>query len=120
MQISMTQAITGTRAAIGLSCWTAPVAVSRLFGVDISNDRSGKFYIKLGGTRDLALATGCGTIGGDQKVKMLRIAAACDLADMAATVITYREGDVTKVGLCLWLLGEVACLGLTVGAMRES
>jgi hypothetical protein len=117
--MTMTNAITATRAAIGVSCWATPVLASRIFGVDITNDRSGKFYLKLGGTRDLALAAGSGTIGGPSKAQMLRIAAACDLADIAATLITRREGNVSKLGTGLWLIASSACFAMTVMAINE-
>jgi hypothetical protein len=117
--MNMTQSITATRAAIGVSCWATPVLASRIFGVDVRNDRSAKFYLKLGGTRDLALAAGSGTIPVPGKAQALRIAAACDVADMIATVITRREGDVTKLGTGLWLVASGACLTMTIAAIRE-
>lgn len=118
--MTMTNAITATRAAIGISCWTMPVFASRLFGVDVTQDQSARFYLKLGGTRDLALAAGSGMIKGPSKKQMLTIAAACDAADMLATIITRREGNVTKVGTGLWLVASSACLGMTVKAMGEN
>lgn len=86
---------------------------------DNARDRSAKFYLKLGGTRDLALAAGSGTIPSPGKAQMLRIAAACDIADMVATVITWREGNVTKFGTGLWLVASGACLAMTIAAIRE-
>ncbi len=120
MTTTMTNAITATRAAIGVSCWTTPVFASRLFGVDVREDRSAKFYLKLGGTRDLALAAGAATTVGPARRQALRIAAVCDVADIAATVITRREGNVSKVGTALWLAASSACFAMTLGAIRET
>jgi hypothetical protein len=108
------------RAVIGLSAWVTPVFASRLLGVDASNDRSVRFYLKLAGTRDLALAAGTLTFAGEAKVQMMRIAAACDLADIAATLITRKQGDVSKAGTPLWIGASLACLAMTVKAQKES
>jgi hypothetical protein len=68
--------------------------------------------------RHLALA-GSGTIPSPGKAQMLRIVAACDIADMVATVITRRQGNVTKLGTGLWLVASGACLAMTIAAIRE-
>lgn len=112
-------AITATRAAIGVSCWTIPVLASRIFGIDIRNDQSGKFYLKLGGTRDLALAASTATTTGRSQAQVLKIAAACDVADITAALITRRQGNLSKFGTALWLVASGACFGITVAALKE-
>jgi hypothetical protein len=115
----MTTAIIATRSAIGLSCWATPVLASRLFGLDISRDVSGSFYLRLGGTRDFALAASAATLKGSSRKQALRIAAACDLGDMAAALIARRHGHLSDPATGVWLAASAACLALTVAAIEE-
>ncbi|EHB59270.1 hypothetical protein MycrhDRAFT_1706 [Mycolicibacterium rhodesiae JS60] len=52
------KALSATRAAIGASGWAMPITAGRLFGIDASKDVSAALYLRLGGTRDFALAAG--------------------------------------------------------------
>jgi hypothetical protein len=119
MALSMTRAIVATRAAVGVTCWAIPVVISRLFGIDIREDRSGKFYLRVAGTRDIALAVASATTTGASLAQVLRDAAACDIADMVATAITRRQGNVSRSSTALWLAGCGACLAMTIGAHNE-
>jgi hypothetical protein len=119
MPIDTTTALAANRAAIGLSCWTVPVTASKLFGIDISNDVSGKLYLRLGGTRDLALAAGTKGFQGDAKKLMLGIAAACDVADIVAVKLARKEGQISKLGTVLFIGASLGCLALGAKAATE-
>lgn len=112
-------ALAATRAAIGVSCWAMPQTASRLFGIDISDDVSGKLYLRLGGTRDLALAAG--TMGFDEAARplMLKIAAACDVADIVAVAVARRDGRISKIGAALFIGASAGCLVLGARALGE-
>lgn len=57
MALATTTILAGARSAIGASAWLMPITVSRLFGMNVSKDVSAALFLRLGGSRDFALAT---------------------------------------------------------------
>lgn len=117
--MTATDAIAGIRAAIGVSCWATPVTASRLFGIDIAGDVSGRLYLRLGGTRDLALAAATKGMGGASKPAMMKIAGACDVGDIVAVALARRGGSISKTGAVLFVASSVTCLALSARAATE-
>jgi hypothetical protein len=112
--------LAATRAAIGVSCWATPVFASKLFGVDISGDVSGNMYLRLGGTRDLALAAGTAGMEGESKSLMLKIAAGCDVGDIVAVAIARRSGKISRLGSVLFYGASLGCLALGAKSLSEA
>ena len=79
-----------TRSVIGASGWLMPITAGRLLGMDVSEDASAALFLRLGGSRDFALAAGPLVTAGPSRSRMLKIAAACDLGDLVAVAIALR------------------------------
>ena len=112
MRASETTVLALTRSAIGASGWLMPITVSRLFGMDASKDVSAALFLRLGGTRDFALAAGPIATEGRSRKQMLRVAAICDLGDILAVAIAYRQGKISAMSACLFASASLGCLAL--------
>jgi hypothetical protein len=111
--------LAATRSAIGASAWLMPITASRLFGIDASKDVSAALFLRLGGSRDCALATGPLVTTGKSSTQMLKIAAACDVGDIVATAIAYRRGKISTLGAALFAAASLGCLALSGKAIAE-
>jgi hypothetical protein len=109
-----------TRAAIGASAWLAPITAGKAFGIDASQDVSAALYLRLGGSRDFALAAGPLLTSGANRRKMLGVAAACDLGDILAVVLARKEGKISDLGAGLFIGASLACLALGAKAFLEA
>jgi hypothetical protein len=107
-----------TRSAIGVSGWLMPITAGRLFGMDVSKDVSAALFLRLGGSRDFALAAGP-LVAGNANKQMLKIAAACDVGDLIAVAIARRRGKLSKFSTALFAAASLGCLALTGKAMAE-
>jgi hypothetical protein len=76
-------------------------------------------YLRLGGTRDLALAAGTAGMEGESKSKMLKIAAACDVGDIVAVAIARRSDKISKAGSVLFYAASLGCLALGAKSLGE-
>lgn len=112
--------LSATRAAIGASGWAMPITAGKLFGIDASRDVSAALYLRLGGTRDFALAAGPLVTAGSARRKLLAIAAACDLGDIAAVAIARRRGKISTLSAGLFIGASLACLGLSVKSIVDT
>lgn len=113
-------ALSATRAAIGASGWAMPITAGKLFGIDASKDVSAALYLRLGGTRDFALAAGPLVTAGAARRKLLAVAAACDLGDIAAVAIARRNDKVSTYSAGLFIAASLACLALSVKAIADT
>lgn len=111
--------LTVMRSAIGASSWLMPITAGKLFGIDGSKDVSAAFYLRLGGTRDFALAAGPLVTSGPNRRKMLGVAAACDVGDILATAIARRNGRISSFGTVLMVGASLACLGSALKAITD-
>jgi hypothetical protein len=109
--------LAATRAAIGTAAWATPVLASRLFGVDIREDVGSVLYLRLGGTRDFALARATHALAGDARVTLLKIGVAVDLGDVAAVALARRNGEISKAGAALFIASSLSCAALGVAAL---
>ncbi|MCX2929943.1 hypothetical protein ORI20_06645 [Mycobacterium sp. CVI_P3] len=107
------------RTAIGASGWFMPITAGKLFGIDASNDVSAALYLRLGGTRDFALAAGPLVTAGPARGKLLAIAAGCDLADIAAVAVARRNDKISSMSAALFSAASLACLTLSVKAIAD-
>lgn len=118
--MSAAQALSAVRAAIGTSGWLMPITAGKLFGIDASNDVSAALYLRLGGTRDFALAAGPSLTAGPARRKLLAVAAACDLADIAAVTIARRNDKISTLSAGLFTAASLGCLALSVKAIADT
>jgi hypothetical protein len=117
--VSAVIALAATRSAIGASAWLIPTTAAKLFGMDTSADDSADLFLRLGGTRDFALAAGPLVSGADGR-QLLRVAAACDVADLVAVAIARRQGRISLLSAVLFGAGSLVCLGLGAKAMSAA
>lgn len=120
MTTSPVAALAITRSAIGMSAWLMPTTAARIFGMDVSHDDSAGLFLRLGGTRDFALAAGPLVAGASGQQHLLKVAAACDIADLAAVAIARREGKISNLAAALFAAGSIACLALGAKALSDS
>jgi hypothetical protein len=120
MALETTTLVSAVRSAIGASGWLMPKTAARLFGMDVSQDVSAALFLRLGGTRDFALAAAPLVTDGRAKTQMLKIAAACDLGDILAVGIAHRRGKISGLSASLFTVASVGCLALSVKAFSES
>lgn len=111
--------LAATRSAIGASGWLMPITAGRLFGMNVSDDVSAALFLRLGGSRDFALAAGPLVTTGESSTKMLKIAAACDVGDIIAVAIAHRRGKLSKFSAALFTVASLGCLALTGKAITE-
>src|SRR5919108_3368972 len=83
-------AIGAFRTVGGLSPWLTPNLLASVYGGDEPNTDA-LLWSRLGGSRELALAIGPILSEGEDRRRWLMLGLACDLADMAATVIGNRR-----------------------------
>jgi hypothetical protein len=120
MALTTTRVLATARSAIGASGWLMPVTAARLFGMDVSKDVSAALFLRLGGTRDFALAVAPLLTQRRSRVQMLTVAAACDLGDIVAVGIAHRRGMISRLSAALFALASLGCLTLSVKAAAES
>jgi hypothetical protein len=109
-----------TRTVIGASCWLFPITACRLFGIDASKDVAASLYLRLGGSRDFALAAGPLLTEGASRRRMIQVAAGCDVGDIAAVLIAHRRGEISTAGATLFIGASAACLALGAKALTET
>jgi hypothetical protein len=113
-------ALAATRSAIGASAWVMPITAGKLFGMDVANDVSAALFLRLGGTRDFALAAGPLVTDGESSRRLVKVAAACDAADIVAVAIARRQGKVSTFSTVLFVGASLACLALDIKALAEA
>jgi hypothetical protein len=111
--------LAATRAAIGASGWLMPITAGRLFGMDVSKDVSAALFLRLGGSRDFALAAGPLVTTGTASKRILAIAAACDMGDIVAVEIARRGGKISKISAVLFAAASLGCLALSGKAIAD-
>jgi hypothetical protein len=120
MALATTTVLTAVRSAIGASGWLMPKTAARLFGMDVSKDVGAALFLRLGGTRDFALAAAPLVTDRRSRTQMLKVAAACDLGDVLAVGIAHRRGMISGLSASLFTLASLGCLALSVKAFSES
>jgi len=111
--------VSALRSAIGVGGWLAPIAAGRLFGIDARKDVSAALYLRMGATRDFALAAGPFVTTGKSRKRMLMIGAACDIGDIVAVLIAHRGGKISRTGTGAFVAASLACLAFSAKAHAE-
>ncbi|MCD2194804.1 hypothetical protein LQ327_15640 [Actinomycetospora endophytica] len=116
---SAARALSVVRVLIGLSTWVAPVRASRVFGLDVSTEASAPLWLRLGGTRDVALATLPHAGDDDARRRGLRTGQACDGADLLAVLLAWRAGRMPAGSAAIFGAASTACLVLGSVALDD-
>jgi hypothetical protein len=87
--------------------------------MDVSEDVGAALFLRLGGTRDFALAAAPLVSEGRSSSQMLRVAAACDVADILAVAIAYRRAKISGISAALFAGASLGCLALGARALTE-
>jgi hypothetical protein len=119
MALATTTILAGARSAIGASGWLMPITAARLFGMNVSKDVSAALFLRLGGTRDFALAAAPLVTERRSRSQMLKVAAACDLGDIVAAGIAHRRGKISGLSAGLFMSASLGCLALSTKALFE-
>jgi hypothetical protein len=103
----------------GISAWFAPNLVARVYG-SAQPDTGSLLWSRLASSREIALALGPILSEADERGRWLRLGLACDLADMAATLVGNRRRDrlsrrSTSLALATYSMSAL----LTVSALRS-
>jgi hypothetical protein len=80
------------RVLVGGVTWLAPGAAARLSGFD--GAPSSRYWARLFGVRDVVLGVAAHASSGADRERIIRLTAACDAADLAATLLGARAGHV--------------------------
>lgn len=113
-------ALAAARSAIGAGGWLMPLTAARLFGMDVSKDVSAALFLRLGSTRDFALAVAPLVADGRPRSQMLTVAAACDVGDILAAGIAHRRGKISARSAALFISASLGCLALSGKAYSEA
>ncbi len=119
MTLRTVTVLAAVRSAIGASGWLMPITASRLFGMNVVKDVSAALFLRLGGSRDFALAVAPLVTEQRSRSQMLKVAAACDLGGILAAGIAHRTGKVSGLTAGLFAVASLACLALSVKAIGE-
>ncbi len=80
------------RILVGGASWLAPGLSARLSG--FVPEPGARYWTRLFGVRDVVLGVAAHAASGPDRARLARFTAACDAADLAATVIGARAGHV--------------------------
>lgn len=119
MPSSAVTTLAAIRSAIGTSGWLMPITAGKLFGIDGSKDATAALYLRLGGSRDFALAAGPLLTEGEASKQMLKVAGACDIGDILAVLIARKQSKIGNLGAVLFVGASSACLALVAKALSE-
>ena len=103
------------RAVVGGTSWLAPRLSGRLFGFDPDANPQAAYWARLFGVRDVVLGVGALQTDGAARRRILALTAACDAADLAATALARRSGDLPARTALL-----SAGLAVTAGAVAAA
>jgi hypothetical protein len=111
------RAIGTFRAIGGLSAWLTPDLLSRVYGGDKPEPES-LLWSRIAASRELALAAGPLLSNGPGRRSWLQLGLACDVGDMAATLVSARGGKFSNWTIGLALTTYMTSALLTSAALR--
>jgi hypothetical protein len=111
------RAIGAFRAIGGLSAWLTPDLLNRIYGGDKPEPES-LLWSRIAASRELALAAGPLLSDGPGRKSWLQLGLACDIGDMAATLLNARGGTLSKRTIGLALTTYATSALLTSAALR--
>lgn len=93
------QAVVTVRGVLAAATWLAPRTSGRLFGISVEQNPAGPYFGRLYGARSALMAATLLTAGGpEQAAKVARQHAVVDAADVMASVIGARRGQLGARG----------------------
>lgn len=107
------------RSSIGVGGWLAPIKAGRAFGIDASRDVGAVLYLRMGASRDFALAAAPFLANERLRRRALEIVAACDVGDIIAAAIAYRRGKIPGWGAGASIVASLSCLALSLQARTK-
>jgi hypothetical protein len=108
------------RLAIGVGAWAAPGVTGKVFGFkNIDTNHEALFMARLFGARDVALGAGALAAGTSASKLWWQLGVACDVADAAAGVISFRSGA-PKVPTILSTITAISAAGLGIAVLAQS
>jgi hypothetical protein len=110
--------ISVVRAVVGAVAWIAPRPAGRLFGLDSDANPQAPYLGRLFGARDVALACGTLTTGGEAQDRWLMAGLGCDVADAAAGIAAWRGGYLSSLSGLLVTAAALNGVVLGVVALR--
>ena len=108
----MLRTFVAMRVLVGAASWLTPGLAARLSGFDA--EPGARYWTRLFGVRDVVLGLAAQASRGADRRRIIRLTAACDAADLAATVLGARAGHVP--GRAALLAGGVAVTAGVVAA----
>jgi hypothetical protein len=109
--------ISALRLAVGVGSYATPGLAGRAFGLDVDGNPQAPYLARLFGVRDVALAGGTLTTGGEARRTWLRMGLLCDAADAAAAVLAARAGYVSKGTAAMLAAPAVAAVAIGMVAL---
>ena len=110
----MLRTFVAMRLLVGGTSWLAPAMSARLSGFDPAGNPQAAYWARLFGVRDVVLGLGALQLTGDARRRLIQLTAACDVADLVATVLGRRSGSLpARTAL---LAGSVAVAAGAVAA----
>lgn len=115
----ITNVLSLTRAAVGVTVWTDPVRGARAFGLgDVAVDPSAAFIGRLFGARDLALGVTARHPDPALRRAAITVGMAVDSADVVAGLLALCKGA-PKLGVLIGAGGAATLVALGALALRE-
>ena len=109
------------RLTLGTGAWVAPRFTLVMFGLDPDRNPEAVYATRLFGVRNAALGVGLLASEGDDRRLWWKVGIVCDLADIAAALVSARKGRIpgdTRTVVILSGAG-LAAIGLGVSALAE-
>jgi hypothetical protein len=91
-QIDPKLSLPAVRIAAGAGACAAPQLLEPLLGLPMQDNNAAVFMARLFGARDILFGVGALAAGPAAKPLWFKLGLACDAADAAAGVLSYREG----------------------------
>src|SRR5438477_7314547 len=88
--------LVAVRFAFGAASWLMPVRTLKLLGMDPGANREAAYVARLFGVRDAALGLGLVCTSGEARRLWWKIGIGCDLADVAAGIVSARNGQLPE------------------------
>jgi hypothetical protein len=107
--------LVGVRFVFGTASWFAPKLTLRLLGMNPDTNPEAAYVSRLFGMRDAALGAGLISTKGDARRLWWKIGIACDLADVAAGVVSARSGQLPKNVFVRAILIGAGVVGASLG-----
>lgn len=110
------RALVAVRFGFGAAAWFAPMLTLKLLGLDPAKNREAAYVGRLFGVRDAALGFGLVSTHGDARRLWWKVGIACDLADVAAGIVSARNDELPDDAGTRFILIAAGVVGASLGA----